>query len=371
MIENNSNQINNYDLYTNNYFNEKDKEENKNNNSKFLYDKKISQIVSNKIIDLINSSNKKKINNKTESIKKIENGHLSIYEREKRNMLRKANQLKKKKQLEEQQQLSNLKQHPTIDEISKNILLQNGDYIPIQERAKHLHHMHQSYSLLNEKNNMQKKENQEIMEKRKFQSKKNFNINDWNNFLESQYIWNQEKLMKKKAGKIMKENSELKMSHQPKIDLNSKRIISNMRKGVYFEDDIYNKLYNDFNNLQERKQLKMSNSMPSFKPFINKGIKKNTFKSKDNINKNTKKRNKEFTRANSALNINYILENKKNKNVNNKNKKIGNKTNISSGSKNNDKSMNTQRMNSARNYSNGYGSYLYKKFINKNHAKKN
>ena len=101
MIENNSNQINNYDLYTNNYFNEKDKEENKNNNSKFLYDKKISQIVSNKIIDLINSSNKKKINNKTESIKKIENGHLSIYEREKRNMLRKANQLKKKKQLEE------------------------------------------------------------------------------------------------------------------------------------------------------------------------------------------------------------------------------------------------------------------------------
>ncbi len=70
MIENNSNQINNYDLYTNNYFNEKDKEENKNNNSKFLYDKKISQIVSNKIIDLINSSNKKKINNKTKSIKK-------------------------------------------------------------------------------------------------------------------------------------------------------------------------------------------------------------------------------------------------------------------------------------------------------------
>ena len=221
---------------------------NKNNsNSKFLNDKKYKQIIAEKVLKLLNNSLSDKNKNKniiikTENIKNISKGHLNIYERSKKNLQRKAKLINKKKQLEEKNKLSKLKSHPTIDEISKNILEQNGDYIPIQERARHLHHMHQSYCIL-----YQKRKNYLIKKK----EKKNFDVNNWNNFIKSQEIWNKKKLMKKKAFEIIKENEELKISHQPKIDTNSKRIISNLMKGNYIEDDIYNKLYNDFSNLQE------------------------------------------------------------------------------------------------------------------------
>ena len=69
--------------------------------------------------------------------------------------------------------------------------------------------------------------------------------------------------------------------------------------------------------MQERKQLKLSNSLPSFKPFVNKGIKKSVFNNKN-------------IRPNSALNLNLKLEIKKYKNINYKNKKKGNKGNKTS-----------------------------------------
>jgi len=334
---------------------------NKNNSkSKFLNDKKYKQIIAEKVLSLLNNSlnntNNKNIIIKTENIKRISKAHLNIYERSKKNLQRKAQLIKKKKQLEEKSQLSKLKPRPSIDEISKNILKQNGDYIPIQERARHLHHLHQSYCIL-----YQKRKNYLIKKK----EKKNFNENDWNYFIKSQEIWNQKKLMKKKAYEIIKENEELKISHQPKINNNSKRIITNLMKGKYKEDDIYNKLYNDFSNLQERKQLKLCNSLPSFKPFVNKGIKKNVF--------NNKNKNKASSKPNSALNLNLQSENKKYKNMNHKNKKKGNKTSMSSYNNNKSKSIQKPKTNfiiedNIRNHS--IGSYLDKKFLNKNHFKK-
>lgn len=329
-------------------------------NSKSLNDIKMSKIIAEKVLKMINNSsnnNNKKFINKTENIKKIEKGHLNIYEREKRNFQRKAQLLKKKKQIEEQNQLSKLKSNPTIDEISKNILQQNGDYIPIQERARHLHHMHQSYCII------YKKKKQYLLKNK--ENQKNFNEKDWNNFIKSQEIWNKKKLLKKKALELLRESDELKISYLPKIDSNSKRIILNMRKGTSPEDNIYNKLYNDFTDLQERKQLKICNSMPSFKPFVNKGIKSNVFN-----NKNRKNQNKAFNRPNSALSFNFKLDDKKYKNMNYKNKKRGNKTSISS--YNNNKSMNSQKTNNIENNirNHSIGSYVYKKFLNKNHIKK-
>lgn len=340
-----------------------------NSKSKFLNDKKYKQIIAEKVLKLLNNSlnnnPNKNIIIKTENIKRISKAHLNIYERSKKNLQRKAQLIKKKQQLKEKNQLAKLKTRPSIDEISKNILLQNGDYIPIQERARHLHHLHQSYCVL-----YQKKKNYLIKIKKK--EKKAFNEYEWNNFIKSQEIWNQKKLMKQKAYEIIKENEELKISHQPKINTNSKRIISNLMQGKYIEDGIYNKLYNDFSNMQERKQLKLSNSLPSFKPFVNKGIKKSVF-----CNKNI--------RPNSALNLNLKLDIKKYKNINYKNKKKGNKGNKTSMSSynninisnNNNKSTSIQKQktnfiveDNIRNHS--IGSYLDKKFFfNKNHIKKN
>ena len=100
--------------------------------------------------------------------------------------------------------------------------------------------------------------------------------------------------MKKKAIEIMRENIEIKFRHKPKINSKSKKIISDLKKknniGI---DNIYYKLYNDFKFVNERKQMKICNSMPSFKPLLNKRIKKNVFKNNiKNINNSNSLYNK-------------------------------------------------------------------------------
>ena len=63
-------------------------------------------------------------------------------------------------------------------------------------------------------------------------------------------------------------------------------MIKDMKEKISYINDIHIRLYNDFNDLQERKKLNICNSMPSFKPILNKSFKKNKFNNKKKIIKN-------------------------------------------------------------------------------------
>lgn len=340
--------------------------------------------------DSINTFETKNSNNK--NIQKKQLSHLSLYEREKRHIIRKKNFIKKKKELALQQEQNNLRS-PNLDDFSMNIISQNGNYVPIQDRAAYIYNMKQIHYIINKDKEIHKKnekEKEEILKLKIYNKKKPFDQNDWNNFIESQEYWYRRKFLKKKAIELMRENIEIKLRHKPKINNNSKRIVYNKIKRKEYGNDIYDKLYNDFINMQERKQLKICNSMPSFKPLLNKGINKRMFQSsklfessKNHFNKSIEKqiesviqrklkslKNKDNLKSNKTF-TNILEDIKLNFNVNKKNDSIKNKRyeNINNKSYYNDKTTNYKSMDKTHNISKD--SYLYKHLLNRQAKKKN
>ena len=382
---------NNNDLKNNDVINKKAsiKLETSEKSNKLAEEKRITKIIrlsNNEILETPEDNNENNIEENElrksymkKNITKVKNSHSDLYEREKKYLIRKNNSLQKKKELELQKQLSNLKD-PSINQVSINILSQNTDYIPIQERSSQFYNIKKFHNTINEKKNqIQKfeKENKEYSELKKNKSQKKFNEKEWNNFIENQKSWQKQKSLKNKAVELMRESIEINLRHKPKIDLNSKRIINNMRKTINYQEDIYDKLYNDFNNMQERNKFKMYCSMPSFKPILNRGIKKNLFKN-NKFNENNKNNNRSVEKQIETI-IQKHLKNIKTKN-DIKRSKIKNKTlvhnlsgiNFNSKIKNkniknvihrndNNKNKNFQNMNKTQNFRN---SYLFKRIMN-------
>ena len=382
---------NNNDLKNNDVINKKAsiQLETSEKSNKLAEEKRITKIIrlsNNEILETPEDNNENNIEENElrksymkKNITKVKNSHSDLYEREKKYLIRKNNSLQKKKELELQKQLSNLKD-PSINQVSINILSQNTDYIPIQERSSQFYNVKKFHNTINEKKNqIQKfeKENKEYSELKKNKSQKKFNEKDWNNFIENQKSWQKQKSLKNKAVELMRESIEINLRHKPKIDLNSKRIINNMRKTINYQEDIYDKLYNDFNNMQERNKFKMYCSMPSFKPVLNRGIKKNLFKN-NKFNENNKNNNRSMEKQIETI-IQKHLKNIKTKN-DIKRSKIKNKTlvhnlsgiNFNSKIKNkniknvihrndNNKNKNFQNMNKTQNFRN---SYLFKRIMN-------
>ena len=382
---------NNNDLKNNDVINKKAsiKLETSEKSNKLAEEKRITKIIrlsNNEILETPEDNNENNIEENElrksymkKNITKVKNSHSDLYEREKKYLIRKNNSLQKKKELELQKQLSNLRD-PSLNQVSINILSQNTDYIPIQERSSQFYNIKKFHNTINEKKNqIQKfeKENKEYSELKKNKSQKKFNEKDWNNFIENQKSWQKQKSLKNKAVELMRESIEINLRHKPKIDLNSKRIINNMRKTINYQEDIYDKLYNDFNNMQERNKFKMYCSMPSFKPVLNRGIKKNLFKN-NKFNENNKNNNRSMEKQIETI-IQKHLKNIKTKN-DIKRSKIKNKTlvhnlsgiNFNSKIKNkniknvihrndNNKNKNFQNMNKTQNFRN---SYLFKRIMN-------
>ena len=382
---------NNNDLKNNDVIDKKAsiKLETSEKSNKLAEEKRITKIIrlsNNEILETPEDNNENNIEENElrksymkKNITKVKNSHSDLYEREKKYLIRKNNSLQKKKELELQKQLSNLRD-PSLNQVSINILSQNTDYIPIQERTSQFYNIKKFHNTINEKKNqIQKfeKENKEYSELKKNKSQKKFNEKDWNNFIENQKSWQKQKSLKNKAVELMRESIEINLRHKPKIDLNSKRIINNMRKTINYQEDIYDKLYNDFNNMQERNKFKMYCSMPSFKPVLNRGIKKNLFKN-NKFNENNKNNNRSMEKQIETI-IQKHLKNIKTKN-DIKRSKIKNKTlvhnlsgiNFNSKIKNkniknvihrndNNKNKNFQNMNKTQNFRN---SYLFKRIMN-------
>ena len=212
-------------------------------------------------------------------IKKL-SGKLNIYEREKRNIQRKNNYIKKKKAQQIKEENEQLK-IPTMNKRSQDIIDNNPEYIPIDIRGVALHSKNLFEIMLyeNKKQLLKAKEEEKEYEiVKQYSNKKQFNKDDWEDFIRNQEMWNKEKQFKAKAAELFRNNIEQKVHYIPEIDKNSQLMIDDMRKKTIYIDDIHTRLYNDFDDLQERRKMKICNSMPSFKPLLNKDFNKNKFK---------------------------------------------------------------------------------------------
>ena len=240
---------------------------------------KIEEIINKKTNKRKSGLSTKTYNKNNNSKKKvyyqIKHDNLDIYERSMRNLERKEKYIQKQQILQLKKIYSDMSE-PEIHEMS-NVM---KDYVPIYERALKLHNNHLMKIKLHEKKIELKKieeENKDYEIVKQYANKKKFNEKDWENFLNKQY---NAEYMKKMAEKLR----EQKVDYIPSIDYKSRQIILNKRKKELFIDDIHTRLYNDFNNMEERRMLRMSNSMPSFKPLLNKNLNKNVFNPKKKYN---------------------------------------------------------------------------------------
>ena len=264
------------------------------------------------INDNLKIKNKKKLENK--GYIKVLNGNSNIYERSKKSILRKINYIKKKKEQQIQEINRNIK-NQFMSKASQDIMENKSEYIPIQDRAIELHNRHLFQNLLHEnyvKLKKKQEENKEFEIVYQYANKKTFDENNWEDFLNSQECWQKEKQFRAKAAELLRNTIE-KDNRIPKINKKSELMINNIRKKILYIDDIHTKLYKDYDILQERKKLRMCNTMPSFKPFINKSVKLGKPKNLKMSNSSSLKFSKIFDK---------ILKQKLNKNAKKNNKKI-------------------------------------------------
>ena len=215
------------------------------------------------------SNNNNYVNKKT---KKSKTTTLSLYEREMRNRERKMKNLEKKRNILLNEEVRELRSKPEIDINSQIVISNNEQYIPIYQRALKLHSMKLSKQILNEENNKMKKEIEEknILNQYKSRSKK-FDQEEWNQFIERQKEWKDELQYKRKAAEIFRDNIDRSLFFKPKINSRSRSIIKNLQDGNdSFIDEVFDRLFNDYEEHKERQKLRNEQSLPSFKPKITK-----------------------------------------------------------------------------------------------------
>ena len=256
---------------------------------------------------------------------KVTKNKLSLYEREMRNLRKKRNKLDKERNIIIQKKMSHLQPGPEINDYSHVLISKMGEYVPIHERAAQIHNRHLTQIILNEelkrqeKQNKEEKEYEEIKNNRKKARK--YEKEKWDSFVESCIKWQQEVNYKRKAAEIYRNNID-KEERKPKINSKSKKIVKKIQKGNNSVDNVFNRLYKDYEEHKERQKILDDETLPPFSPKINnvKYFNKNNIK-----NKNKKKANK----SNNSFDI-FITDDKKN-NVflESQNKIIGKKINTS------------------------------------------
>ena len=205
-----------------------------------------------------------------------------LYYVEMRNLEKRNKRIDKQRERIIEEKLSKLKPGPEINQRSYDIISNlKEEYIPIQERAGQIHKNHLTKIILCE---MQKTVKEEEKEKKdleiikRYKSKKVYNEEEWNNFVERQYEWEEEVKYKRKAEDILNNEKFMNNSNRLYMNSRSRNIINKMLKKNISMDNVYDRLYNDVN-IREEKLVALNNKYtPSFKPkhsinykkFINK-----------------------------------------------------------------------------------------------------
>ena len=219
--------------------------------------------------DINTNNNTKRINDK---VKKGKLSKLTLYEREMRNRQRRAIKLEKKREQLKLENLKNYKNGPEINPFSEELIEKQEIYVPIDKRAAKIHSLKISKIILNEENNkikMMKKDEEEL--KKDVSRNKIFDQEEWDNFIEKQYLWKDEIEFKQKAEQIRRNNNYKKYLFKPKINPKSKSIIKDLQCGNdTVIDEVFIRLFNDYEEHKERQKLRNDQSLPSFKPKISK-----------------------------------------------------------------------------------------------------
>ena len=278
-------------------------------------------------------------------IKKYKYKKNTIYDRSIHDLKVKKMKLKKKRKENELKIKKQLKPHPELNPLTEKYL-ENKGYIPLEERAAKIQSLKLMKLILNEQL-INPKELKDLQEIQRTTKSKEFNKYEWKKFINRQKKWHKDVQYKKKAMAIMKNNEEDEKFFKPKINSRSKSIIEEIEEEhKNYVDEVYDRLYNDYDEHLERQKYRNQQSLPSFKPKIYKcnsqknigyestrmnRYKSNTFKylNKKNYTKRTYNLNNSMDRKNelfidSCKNFeNYM---KRNKNFNNKYMKFINKS---------------------------------------------
>ena len=155
---------------------------------------------------------------------------------------------------------------------SEKIINNQINYVPIEERAAKIHSMKLAQRIIieEEKKYQEWKKEMDELYNKKIRSK-NFDKEEWDRFIKSQYQWKDEVQYKIRAAQIFRANVYKKYYFKPNISKKSKSIIKDIQKGNdSFIDEVFVRLFNDYEERKERQKFINDNSLPSFKPKISK-----------------------------------------------------------------------------------------------------
>ena len=191
----------------------------------------------------------------------------TIYERGFDLLKKRENKLNKKRE-EKKNKIIQAQRYPDIDPYSEKLM--EKKYIPIQQRAASIHNMKLFNNIIAKEKNKIKEYQDDMIElkKNKFRNKK-FDQNNWNNFIKRQKKWNKKLQYKKKIAMIVQECEEQKFYFKPYINERSKSIIQEIEdENNDCIDDVFSRLFNDFEEHEERQKFRNQQSLPSFRPKI-------------------------------------------------------------------------------------------------------
>ena len=149
-------------------------------------------------------------------------------------------------------------------------MAENKGYTPIEERAAKIHSLKIFNNIMNQEKNKILKYKAEMAEIKKYKKNyKKFDKNDWDKFVKRQNKWNKKVQYQLKAAILTRDHEENEIFYKPKINSRSKSIIEEIEEeNKDYIDEVYYRLYNDFEERQERQKFRNQISLPSFRPKI-------------------------------------------------------------------------------------------------------
>ena len=211
----------------------------------------------------------------------------SIYERSMKNLKKKETKLAKIRKIYSKKILEGVQRYPKLDKKSVRIILRKGEYIPIENRAAQIHSQHLTQIILNEELNRmetEKKEDDEI--KINVNGNRKYEKKEWDEFVEKCFEWKKKVVYERRAAEIFRYKQDRKVNYKPTINENSKKLMKKiMNKNNHSVDDVFTRLFNDYDEHKERQKILNEKYEPTFNPMIN------NFQYAKNFWKNKKYRN--------------------------------------------------------------------------------
>ena len=205
-------------------------------------------------------------------------GENRLYYKAMENLKKRNAILNKKRDIIKREKFSKMKSTPEISPYTDYLYNnQKKEYVPIQERAAEIHRSRLAKIYLNEnRKELEKREEEKKILKmmKSYKPKKLFNEEDWNNFLKRQN--------RKKGLPRHPKNVENINIYKPSNRNKKKRKITNEPyKNNNSMDDVFTRLYDDFEKRNESQEKLEKKYAPEFKPkhsnyYLKKFINKKT-----------------------------------------------------------------------------------------------